>query len=345
MVAGEFTGMLGQLVVIEAGDFPAYISNTKAAIEHTKTESGELVGLPIDAAGHDKGDGAGWIVDAFSETVTKPGGKAVEVIRLVAKWTELGRGLIEKGIRRMFSPTIDMKNKVIVGGSLTNWPASRDRRGNVLLRPVELEIYTYRGEKSMAVTLSELTTEERAELVKQVAAVISEKPPKPEAVDIAELLDLEGLSEEAKKQRKTELQAHLQAIRKQAELEYRAEMARLKFENDVAEMVQSLTGGTEAAPRGYRVASEELRAHLLKLDADEAKFWGGLLSKTQADGFIDFAELGHGRKPKGITPLPKYYAEKLDAGELKLADLNNPLLASDLGDMEQYDLSKWRQNK
>lgn len=39
----------------------------------------------------------------------------------------------------MFSPTVDTDSKVVLGGSLTNWPASRDKKGNVLLRPIDLE--------------------------------------------------------------------------------------------------------------------------------------------------------------------------------------------------------------
>lgn len=130
MVPGTFVDMLGRTVTFKKTELEKYVENTKGAIAATSTESGEVVGLPIDAKGHDKGDGAGWIVD-----VTLEGGK----VRLVPKWTEIGLELITKGIRRFFSPTIDTANKVILGGTLTNWPATRDKGGRILLRPIELE--------------------------------------------------------------------------------------------------------------------------------------------------------------------------------------------------------------
>lgn len=130
MVAGSFVDMLGRKVVFKADDLATYVKNTQIAIDATKTESGELVGLPIDAKGHDKGDGAGWIVG-----ISLIDGK----VRVTPKWTEVGHELIAKGIRRFFSPTVDVLNKVILGGSLTNWPATRSKKGVVLLRPVELE--------------------------------------------------------------------------------------------------------------------------------------------------------------------------------------------------------------
>src|SRR3990167_5450226 len=62
LAPGKFTDMHGQAVVIEPGELQTYIRNTQTAIEAARSESGEVVGLPIDAHGHDKGDGAGWIV-------------------------------------------------------------------------------------------------------------------------------------------------------------------------------------------------------------------------------------------------------------------------------------------
>lgn len=121
--------MYGQPVTIKAEELPTYLANTLAAIEATRSESGELVGLPIDAAGHDKGDGAGWITGLA---------RVGNLLRFVPKWTEIGTNLIGKSIRRFFSPTVDTVNKVILGGSLTNWPASRNKQGHTLLRPIEL---------------------------------------------------------------------------------------------------------------------------------------------------------------------------------------------------------------
>jgi hypothetical protein len=174
------------------------------------------------------------------------------------------------------------------------------------------------------------------------AALQVQTPPAPAtpSVNLESLLGLEDLSGQAKEQRKVELRAQLEALRKQAEMEYRTEMVRLQHEGKMAELAQGLTGGNDSAPRGYRVAAEELQTHLLKLDPKEAEFWGELLQKTQKDGFVEFAELGHSKDPKGGKPLPKEYAEKLDAGVLAIADLSSE--AAGLGDLGQYDLSKWQ---
>jgi len=129
IAAGRFTDMYGRTFEIKAGDLDEIVENTRAAIESSKTESGELVGLPVDAHDHDKGDGAGWLVAVE---------RAGDVIRLTANWTAIGVELIEGKIRRLFSATIDIANKVILGGTLTNWPAVRSESGEMLLRPIEL---------------------------------------------------------------------------------------------------------------------------------------------------------------------------------------------------------------
>ena len=87
--------------------------------------------MPIDARNHDKGDGGGWIIDLYREG---------NVLRFVPQWNSLGRELVGQKILRFFSPTIDLVNKVILGGTLTNWPATRNKQGQVLLRPIELAL-------------------------------------------------------------------------------------------------------------------------------------------------------------------------------------------------------------
>ncbi len=406
VASGVFTDMFGRKVELRLEDFPEYVQNTQELIDASKTESGEVVGLPIDAADHNKGDAAGWIVGVEL---------AGSVIRFIPRWTERGIEYLKKGIRRMFSPTISLSNKTVLGGSLTNWPATRDSRGKVLLRPIELSsslhtitwespsaedrlrgfcktslpdcelesihpeylsirsgkddklyrvsytldssgVYnlgdpstweeeilplkdpTLEGDKNMG----ELSQEQMAELAQKVAGILAEShkqssPPDP----LANLLELEGLTEDAKKQRKIELQGQLAAIRKQAELEYREELARLSFENSMMELSQKLTQGLDEAPRGFRVSAEELKSHLLKLPHEEAKFWGELMTHTLVDGFIEFSERGSGKAPKGTHQLPDEIVKKLDSGSFTLSDLSNPIL--ELGDLDQYDLTKWAQ--
>jgi len=133
----ETLDMNGRPVTVTAEELPLYLANTQAAIKAAVGQSGEVVGLPIDAGktgDHDKGDAGGWIVGVEL---------AGNVLRLVPKWTELGKELISKSIRRFFSATADTVNKVILGGTLTNWPAVRDAQGKMLLRPIELSKSLY----------------------------------------------------------------------------------------------------------------------------------------------------------------------------------------------------------
>lgn len=131
MASGKFTDMHGTAVEIMDDDLPAIVEQTKAVIASTATESGEIVGLPIDEENHNHKGGAGWIVDVSMDESGKK-------IRFVPKWTEIGLKLLGDNIRRFFSVSVDLKEKVILGGSLTNWPATRTKEGKLLLRPIEL---------------------------------------------------------------------------------------------------------------------------------------------------------------------------------------------------------------
>lgn len=131
MAVGSFVGMSGNRATFLPDEMPVYVQNTRALIESTRTASGELVGLPIDAYGHDHGTrAAGWIVDV---QLSADGQK----IEFFPNWTAEGIELIESNARRFFSPTIDLVGKVCMGGSLTNWPATRTAT-EIKLRPVEL---------------------------------------------------------------------------------------------------------------------------------------------------------------------------------------------------------------
>jgi len=90
LVAGTYTDMLGRVVEFKKKELAEYVSNTQQASEATRTESGDIVGLPIDSRNHDKQDAAGWIVAV--EIVG-------EVVRVIPKWTELGRDLISRGLQ------------------------------------------------------------------------------------------------------------------------------------------------------------------------------------------------------------------------------------------------------
>jgi hypothetical protein len=134
--AGSFVDMNGREVEFAAGTLRTFIANTLRAIAAAKSKG--MPGLPIDARAHDKGEAAGWIVGAEAGEVEDSAGTAVPVIMLAAEWTKLGLELLRDRIMANFSPTVDVRGKVIRGGSLTNWPASVDASGAPLFPAVEL---------------------------------------------------------------------------------------------------------------------------------------------------------------------------------------------------------------
>lgn len=358
MVAGKFTDMHGRSVEITASDLQAIADNTNALIASTKAESGELAGLPIDEMQHNKGHAAGWLLGVEL---------AGQVLRIIPQWTELGRELIGKKIQRYFSATIDLAKKVILGGTLTNWPATRDNAtGRVLLRPIELSesLFQIQAETETEEppiileeekTMSELNEELKSAIQAAVSLSVDElaktlqpvQPEKKEQLDLAAFFDVGAMDEKAKEQRKAELTAYLEQRRQQFELEWRRELAQKAHESHIAEMSAKLVGGTDEAPRGLRVANEELQKWLLKLEPDEAKFFVDLMGRTQKEGFIEFAELGHGKDGK------RHGTEKLDEPLARLLRehlKNGGELAAwfdlaGVGEMTQYDLRDFEKEK
>lgn len=197
----------------------------------------------------------------------------------------------------------------------------------------------------------ELTEQELTDRIMTAvtAALASQKPApvqKP-AADLSALLDMDGLTEEAKKQRKTEFSAYIASQRQAAELEWRAELARHAHESKMAELASRLVGGTDEAPRGFRVAADELKAHLMKCDPDEAKFWTELMANAQENGLIEFGERGHGKTLQGTVELSAEIKPLLRAW----VNAGQPVAeffkanAAELGVMSDYNLSEFQEVK
>lgn len=157
--AGTFVDMNGREVEFKPGTLRTFMANTLRAIAAAKEKG--MPGLPIDARAHDKGEAAGWIVDAAEGEVEDSAGAKVPVLMLAAEWTKLGLELLRERIMANFSPTVDVRGKVIRGGSLTNWPASVDASGAPLFPAVELAQGIYRME------LAEESLDARAQAVRE----------------------------------------------------------------------------------------------------------------------------------------------------------------------------------
>jgi hypothetical protein len=359
---GTFTDMYGREITLDAKDAAKFAANTQLAIEATRAESGELVGLPIDAEGHDKGDGAGWIV----------GAELVEgVIRLLPKWTEIGRDLISKGIRRFFSATIDTSNKVVLGGTLTNWPATRDENNRLMLRPIELAADVFaidtertvtesgtaaaaQGEKIMPDEITELEQEEVAEAVApepQAVATAAEAPTPPPATEPAEsplqlppdqAAELMREFAEAAGQEPIELLNKVQKWSEQI-ANNRLEELLEKREQDwaITQLAADLTGrGTYGLPVGI----VELASFLESLGPAQFEAAERIFKTISKNGVVDFQERGHShrlRKKQLPTEYHSHLRDTIAAGNT-IAEFFE---ATGLGKSSDYDLSMFQEVK
>jgi hypothetical protein len=130
LATGRFIDMLGRLFIVKPDELETYVKNTNNALASTKDESGKIVGFPIDTNGHDHEDAAGWIKGASLD-------KKRNIVLLSVEWNDEGAELIGSDKKRFFSPEFDDQAKVIMGGSLTNWPATRNANHEILLKPID----------------------------------------------------------------------------------------------------------------------------------------------------------------------------------------------------------------
>lgn len=202
----------------------------------------------------------------------------------------------------------------------------------------------------MTIKLSELSETDRAELARLVAAqlpngVTTTTPVivpanENQTVDLTAIFNLAGITEDGKKQVQNWATKQAELVQQQVQMAQAQALAEVQRDNRFTELAQRLTGGTQEAPRGLKgVTADELKKHLKALPADEAKFFGDLLTGVVQNGLVEFSEIGHGKKLTGTVPLPAEFAEALDSGALKISDLSGALAG--LGDLAQYDLSKW----
>jgi hypothetical protein len=330
LAAGTFTAMNGEEVTFKPNELEAYVRNTKEAIAHTQTESGQVVGLPIDMDGHDHKGGAGWLVDLSVD-------KTRNIIRFVINWTDEGVKVIRGNLRRFFSPSTDPESKVILGGSLTNQPGTRNSKGHMLLRPIELS-QSMKG-IDMTKTLEELQAdnEKLTTSIAELTTLVKALAPKP-PVDG----DTTHTSPEMK-----ELLGSPDALDKIGELATkRAEemIAVERRKSHVVDFVSDLVGGTKDHPVGFPIKAADMVALLLSLPEKQAMATEKMF-KAMAKGAIDFTERGFAQD-NFLTrkPLPAQFlgAARMWVGAKK--DIKEFFKANpELGKAEDYDLREFVQ--
>lgn len=347
MAVGDFKTSAGA-VSIKPDELDAYLKNTKDVLETTKTESGEIVGLPIDMDGHDHKGGAGWIVDVVREG---------NLLRFVPKWTEAGEKLIREGVRRFFSPSFDAAQKVVVGGSMTNYPASRDEKRRIMLRPVELSENLFTPEyddrlvedgffSKLAETFDGFFTKWSSFSKAQPTDEKTKGNPThqggstmPTETKLAELAakadtpeGLAELNEYINKQRDARVAELLDA---QTRTQH------------ITELADTLVGGSKEHPKGLPVEKKALVEFMTALTPEQQKQAEGIFSAIQEKGFIEFQEEGHSNELEGKAKLPEWAApllqDVLDAGgTLKEFFTAN---ADELGEQKAYDLSEYKEKE
>ena len=343
MAAGSFIDMHGQHVVFTKADLQAYAANTKDAIASSVGESGELVGLPIDKTNHDHQGGAGWIVGA---ELTADGTR----IRLTPRWTESGQALISAGERRFFSPTADTESKVILGGSLCNWPGSRNAKGLMALRAIELgsniqtpEITTQALEQLSQVeqSLTEaLGTIHNLSAGNDAGTEIpsKESPEMPTQTAVPAELAALGVTDPANVTKFIELQ-NKQVNDRVTEL-----LAAEGRKQHIAEFSMRSIGGTADNPNGLPLTRDEIVDLMNNTTPEGQKKLEAALEKIRTAGLTKFVELGHNGQLNGGAELPAWAKPLLTKwiieGKRTVAEFF-AMNQAELGEASAYNLSEF----
>ncbi len=331
---GEFTDMFGREIEITEEDLDFYLKNTRKAIKATRElESEEIGGLPIDARDHERGEAAGWIV---SVKMSDEGDKLL----FKPKWTVIGQDLLKTKLMRHFSATFSLEDMVIMGGTLTNWPATREDSVSILA-PIELtESKIATVVKKTLINLGLLKNSDNIEGVQRMTKT---------KVDIKDLTEDQvaelGLqyvqSELGKDEKVTNLSDYMELeIEKRSDEKIEAQLVLHKRNAEIANFVQSVTEGTEEAPVALAIPSDKL-TELLEGIGDDMRDLAYVIFKAILDkGIVDFSEKGTDETTNGKTELPKEIQTALDDKTLKVENLS--MSSMGLGDIGEYNLSKWQ---
>jgi len=160
------------------------------------------------------------------------------------------------------------------------------------------------------------------------------KEEREEGMDEKQLAELKDKLRKELEAEMAEKNKNVVALRAEVRKEVEAELAeKAKARTALAEFAAKICGGEHA----LAAKPDEVVAFLEGIPEaarEQAK-------KLLESKVVDLGEKGSSRDGKGgKKALPEEYAQGLDAGTLKLADLANPIL--ELGELGQYDLSKWQ---
>ena len=352
MAAGTFVDMYGRKTTFEPGELGAYVTNTKRALESTKDGAGQIVGFPIDALNHDNKQAAGWITDvnlAFGR----------DIIEFTARWNDMGKDLIGRDVMRYFSPSIDISNKVILGGSLTNWPATRTADHQLLLKPVELsaQMSTYDDSANPLVMLGNVMSQ----MITELKSVLSgrQSPEIETAQEGESMIDETTTTTEAQPAEVVTLAAAtipavvdlsspdvMKLINERAETRAAALLAEREQKAHIAQLATRLTGGTPEKPIGLTVGHDRIVSFLSALPAELISEAEAILLSA-AEHAVSFEEIGHSRVLQGTTQLPETIKPVLASWLARGLSLEKFFETNsvELGVMSDYNLTEFISNK
>lgn len=319
MSVGTFTDMWGREFTFPAEDMPQYEINTAAAILATADSEGRPVGLPIAPRGHYNDlDAAGWIVGV---RLSERGDKLL----FTPRWTEDGKKLIGEDRQRFFSGSIDTENKTVLGGSLTNWPATRDAGGRVLLRPVELShgVWGFDMQAEPTSIFADILNFLKSTFGAKPAAEL--KQPEKETDTMPE--NVAELSAEQIAQLDV-------VIADKAKAMFEAQLAKYQREAGIAEYTRTVTG------QGLPIDGEVLTAFLSSLSVDQLEQAKSLLSAITEKGVVPFRELGHSNDTslKSLSAENKVTLRAFLAGGGTIEEF---FTAAEMGDPKNFDLAEF----
>ncbi len=349
MAAGTFVDMYGRKTTFEPGELGAYVTNTKRALESTKDGAGQIVGFPIDAMNHDNKQAAGWITDvnlAFGR----------DIIEFSARWNDMGKDLIGRDVMRYFSPSIDISNKVILGGSLTNWPATRTADHQLLLKPVELsaQMSTYDDSANPLVMLGNVMSQ----MITELKSVLSgrQSPEIETAQEGESMIDETTTTTEAPVAEVVTLAAAtipavvdlsspdvMKLINERAETRAAALLAEREQKAHIAQLATRLTGGTTEKPIGLTVGHDRIVSFLSALPAELLPEAEAILVNAAEQAPIHFEEVGHSRVLQGTTQLPETIKPVLSGWLARGLSLEKFFETNsvELGVMSDYNLTEF----
>lgn len=317
---GTFRDRNGTVITITDEDIEAYVT------AFAEGAAGQEV--PVDVQ-HERSEAAGWV-----QELRRAGDRLLATV----DWNELGRKLVGERVYRYVSATIDLTARTIKAISLVNFPAVKG------LRPVELGEGVY-GLEVQPGLLERLTEALRGVFVEleaaeeDGAAVGASEEDNSEEGTMTELSE-ERLAELREEIRQEELAKMEQDKRTRAELEeeVRAEV-QAELEEQMARRAE-LAAFAEEVCNGERVGlSVDPRMLIELMEPMDDEQLERLQTVLRAKA-VDFSEHGSSREGESeVKALPDELAAALDSGELTLEDLGNPIL--ELGDLGEYDLSKW----